>query len=92
MDARMLGIMIPILALSIPVCAIVFGSLIKMKKMALEEARLRQLGGTGEHELAQLRGDVEQMRAELSEVHERLDFTERLLAKQSDRPALRDGQ
>jgi hypothetical protein len=87
----MLGVMIPILALSIPVCAIVFGGLIKMKRMALEEARLRHLGSTGEHELEQLRGDVEQMRAELNEVHERLDFTERLLAKQADRPALREG-
>jgi hypothetical protein len=92
MDARMLGIMIPILALSIPVAAIVFGSLVKLKKLSIDEARARGgLGATGEHELAMLRGEVEQMRTELNEVHERLDFTERLLAKNADRPGLGAG-
>lgn len=89
MDARMLGIMIPILALAIPVSAIVFGGLVKLKKLSVDEARARQgLGATGEHELAQLRAEVDQMRGELSEVHERLDFTERLLAKNAERPEL----
>jgi hypothetical protein len=93
MDARMLGIMIPILALAIPVSAIVFGGHIKLKKLSVDEARARasSLGGTGEHELAQLRAEVDQMRGELSEVHERLDFTERLLAKQAERPGLGAG-
>jgi hypothetical protein len=85
----MLAIMIPILALAIPVSAIVLGGLVKLKKLSVEEAKARaSIGGTGEHELAQLRAEVDQMRGELSEVHERLDFTERLLAR-ADRPALK---
>lgn len=90
MDSRAIALLIPIFALAIPVGAIIMGSLVKMKKLALEEAKVRAqgLGGTGEHEVAQLRAEVDAMRAELSEVHERLDFTERLLAK-TDRPALK---
>ncbi len=32
-------------------------------------------------EVAELRGDVEELRHQLADVHERLDFAERLLAK-----------
>lgn len=83
MDSRIFALLIPITALAIPVAAIIMGSMIKLKKLSLEEAKLRNssLGGTAEHELAQLRAEVDQMRGELSEVHERLDFTERLLAR-----------
>jgi hypothetical protein len=83
MDPRSLAILIPIFALAIPIGAIIMGSLVKMKKLALEEAKVRagSLGGTGEHELAQMRGEIDQLRTELNEVHERLDFTERLLAR-----------
>lgn len=90
MDPKAIAVLIPIFALAIPVGAIIMGSLVKMKKLSLEEAKVRAqaLGSTGEHELLQLRGEVDQLRAELNEVHERLDFTERLLAR-GDRPSLK---
>lgn len=83
MDSRAIALLIPIFALAIPVGAIIMGSLVKMKKLALEEAKIRAqgIGGTGEHELALMRGEIDQLRSELNEVHERLDFTERLLAR-----------
>lgn len=84
-----MGVMIPILALSIPVLAILLGGLQKMQKLRIEEAKIRaaSLGGGGEAELEQLRADVEALRAELGEVHERLDFTERL-ARSREQPPL----
>ncbi|MGE5801196.1 MAG: hypothetical protein ACM358_02980 [Gemmatimonadota bacterium] len=47
-------------------------------------------GHTGDvREVQDLKGDVEELRQQLSEVQERLDFAERLLARQEDRaPAL----
>ncbi len=91
MDARALSMLIPIMALAIPVSAIIVGGLSKMWKMRLEEAKLRAgtLDSSAESELAQLRNEMDQVRGELAEVHERLDFTERLLARNADRPALK---
>jgi hypothetical protein len=40
---------------------------------------------TGDRELQELKGDVEELRHQLSEVQERLDFAERLLARQDER-------
>jgi len=89
----MFALLIPILALAIPVSAIILGGLSKIAKTRLEEARIRagSLGDGAESELAQLRGDVDQLRGELAEVHERLDFTERLLARNADKSALKGG-
>ena len=83
------GVLIPMIALSIPVVAIIVGGLNKRAKWRLEEARIR-LGEGGVHpeELDELRTEFDQMRAELSEVHERLDFTERLLTQSRDREGL----
>lgn len=47
---------------------------------ASSRKQLEQLQG----ELDVLRGELDQTRGELAEVHERLDFTERLLAKGRD--------
>ena len=76
------ALLIPIIALSIPVVAIIMGTLHKMAKLRLEEARLHHgdLGADAHAEIDELRGDVDQLRAELADVHERLDFAERLLA------------
>ena len=39
----------------------------------------------GDRELQDLRGEVEELRHQLNEVQERLDFAERLLARQDER-------
>ena len=44
MDPRVLGVMIPIIALSIPVVAIVFGGLQKLMRLRIEEAKVRAGG------------------------------------------------
>lgn len=87
MDRHSLALLIPILALSIPVIAIAFSGLQKYWQIRLEESRIRAgaMGSGAEAELGQLRGEIDQMRQELAEVQERLDFTERLLAKSAER-------
>jgi hypothetical protein len=83
------ALLIPIAALAIPVAAIVFSGWQKVLRLRIEEARIRAGGGQGEgpDELQRLRGEVEQLRNELNEVQERLDFAERLLARpERDRP------
>jgi predicted nuclease with TOPRIM domain len=90
-----LGVLIPILALSIPVVAVVMNGLQKMMRLRLEEARTRAglVDGSAGNELSALRDEVEQMRQELDEVHERLDFTERALTQgREHRRQLDDGQ
>lgn len=83
MDKQSLALLIPILALSIPVIAILSNALQKVWRLRIEEARVRAgaLAGGTEAELDQVRGEVEQLRRELTEVEERLDFAERLLAR-----------
>lgn len=83
-----IGVLIPIIALLIPLVAIVTKSEIGH---AIADA-IRNTSGDGSdglsrQELEQLHGEVEQLRADLEqvngqllEVHERLDFAERLLA------------
>jgi len=86
-DRATLGLLIPILALSIPVAAIVLNGLQKLWKLRIEEARVRagSVGGETEAEFEQLHAEIDQLRLELSEVQERLDFTERMVARASDR-------
>lgn len=84
MDKQVVALFIPILALAIPVVAVIFNGMLKMQKMKLEEARLRQVGDPGVlAEVEELRQDLHQVRTELSEVQERLDFAERLLTSKS---------
>jgi len=90
MDSHSLALLIPIMALSIPVLGLVFAGFQRYAKLRLEETRLRLEGqGGSREELDSLRGEMDDMRRELSEVHERLDFAERLLARPEvrDRPA-----
>jgi len=82
------ALLIPITALSIPVVAIIVGGINKRAKWRLEEAQLRMGGGIDSEELDELRADLDQVRAELGEMHERLDFTERLLTQSRDRGEL----
>lgn len=45
------------------------------------EAKARATGGAGVADVEQLRSEVDELRGQLAEVQERLDFTERMLAK-----------
>lgn len=90
MDKQSIALLIPILALSIPVLAILSNAFQKIWRLRIEEARVRAgaLAEGAEAELDQVRGEVEQLRRELTEVHERLDFAERLLARRVESPPL----
>ena len=90
MDRQTLVLFIPILALSIPVLGIVMGGILKLARLRIEEAKVRagSLPDGAMAELEQVRGDMEQLRQELAEVHERLDFTERLLAQRREQDRL----
>ena len=86
MDKQSLALLIPILALSIPVIALVFNGLVRTAKLRLEETRLKMQGGNSSQDVEALRSEMDDLRRELGEVQERLDFAERLLA----RPEVRD--
>jgi Tfp pilus assembly protein PilO len=83
MDKQVLALLIPILALAIPVAGIVFHGLEKMARMRLEETRLRTGGSErkGAAEITALRDDIADLRHDLGEVQERLDFAERVLSQ-----------
>ena len=89
-----MGVLTPILALCIPVLAIALNGMQKVYRLRIEEARIRAgaYGEGGAAELEQLRSEVDDLRRELGEVHERLDFTERLLSRNADRDRLTGGQ
>lgn len=81
MNPEDFAVLIPIVALSIPVVAIVFNGLQKIARLRIEEAKVKAgvLDGNGSAELSELREEVGEVRRELAEVQERLDFAERLL-------------
>ncbi len=82
MDRHALALFIPIIALMIPVAAIVMSGLTKL-------ARYRALGasdgGDTAGRLDVLEQEVMTLRQELADTQERLDFTERLLTR-ADQP------
>lgn len=86
-------ILIPILALAIPVSAIVFNGLQKVWRLRIEEAnvRARALGAEGSSDVEALRADMAELRQELEEVQERLDFTERVVLQNRDRYRVQGG-
>jgi hypothetical protein len=59
----------------------------------LEEARVRsgELGGGGEAELTALREEVGDLRRDLGELQERMDFTERMLTQARETEPLPGG-
>ena len=77
--------LIPILALGVAITAIVSATRLKSQRMTLEEARLRA-GDAGE--VDDLARQLSQLQQEMSEMQERLDFAERLLAQGKNAPAL----
>jgi hypothetical protein len=83
MDPRVLGIFIPILLVSIPVLAILFNGLAKLARIKAEAQR--GVGADVLERIHDLEGEVQDLRHQLTETQERLDFAERLLAKPQDR-------
>jgi hypothetical protein len=83
MDRHVVALFIPIMALAIPVAAIVMTGLQKMWRLRVEEAKLRIHGGdsSSSEEVQALRSDLDTLQRQLSELNERVDFTERLLAR-----------
>jgi hypothetical protein len=81
MNPEGFAVFIPIVALGIPVAAIVVNGLQKLARLRIEEAKVKAglLDGQSAAELAALRDEMGDVRRELSEVQERLDFAERLL-------------
>jgi uncharacterized protein involved in exopolysaccharide biosynthesis len=81
MNAEGFAVFIPIVALCIPVAAIVVNGLQKLARLRIEEAKVKAglLDGQSAAELSALREEMGDVRRELSEVQERLDFAERLL-------------
>lgn len=95
MDKQVVALFIPIVAMLIPTAAIVMHGLQKLARTRLEEAQARAgLGDGDSQEVAALRDEVSQLRHEVGEVQERLDFAERVLAQVRDPkelPPARDG-
>lgn len=83
MNKQELALLIPIIALTIPVVAIIFGSLVKMAKFKAEAQRAALPNPELDGRLASLEEEVVSLRHELIEAQERLDFTERLLTSRS---------
>jgi hypothetical protein len=81
MDPEGFAVFIPIIALCIPVAAIIFHGLEKVARLRIEEAKVKAglVDGQSAADLAVLRDEMGDVRRELAEVQERLDFAERLL-------------
>ena len=81
MDKQVIALLIPIVALAIPLAGVIFYGLLRVARMRLEEARVNAGAHGSEAEIATLRDEVGEVRRELAEVQERLDFAERLLSQ-----------
>lgn len=79
------GVFIPILIFSIPVLAIIFNGLTKLARIKAESQQ--GLSSDVLDRMQELEGDVQDLRQQLAEAQERLDFAERLLARPKDRAA-----
>jgi Tfp pilus assembly protein PilO len=78
-------VLVPIMVLGIAVAAIVSSSVLKIQRLRLEEARLRAGDPDDTNDLAR---QVSALQHELTEVQERLDFAERILAQGRVAPGL----
>jgi len=82
------------LAVLIPVLAVFFGGMVVLSRTAIGLALARRLGGDPgggdelHQHLAEVQAELAELRGELARTQERLDFTERLLARHSEPPRL----
>jgi TRAP-type mannitol/chloroaromatic compound transport system permease large subunit len=83
MDKQVIAVFIPILIFLIPVLAVTFNGLTKLAKAKAEAQGA--LGGDALERIAELETEMQQVRQQLTETQERLDFAERVLAKPRDR-------
>jgi hypothetical protein len=77
--AGVLGVMIPVLALSI-------GGLVVLSRSRIGEAMARRIAGDSHHpecesQIAALQDQVDGLQSQVNDAQERLDFAERLLAR-----------
>lgn len=84
------------LAIFIPIIVMGFTGLIAFSYTPLGRALARRLGGQAanpelDERVAQLETDLEAVRHELADSHERIDFTERALAQVRDQRQLPHG-
>jgi len=86
MDKQAIALFIPIFALLIPIVAIIGSMVLKIQKAKLEEARLHAGDPGMLAEVEELRQELQQVRGEVAEMQERLDFTERMLTSRSGGP------
>ena len=80
MDKQAIALLIPLFALMIPIVAIIGSMVLKIQKAKLEEARLHAGDPGMVAEVEELRQELQQVRGEVAEMQERLDFTERMIA------------
>ncbi|MEP6571734.1 MAG: hypothetical protein ABJD11_03530 [Gemmatimonadota bacterium] len=80
-----LSVFIPITFLCVAVTGIIASSILKIQRLRLEEARLRAGDPAELEDLATRTATLER---ELAEVHERLDFAERILAQTNEKAGL----
>lgn len=78
-------VLLPIMFLGIGVAGIVSSSILKVQRLRLEEAKLRA-GDPGE--LGDLVRQVSALQHQLTDVQDRLDFAERMLAQVKPPPGL----
>ncbi|MSR05874.1 MAG: hypothetical protein EXR93_02205 [Gemmatimonadetes bacterium] len=88
MDKQTLAVMIPVIVMLIPLSAVILNGWQKIIKLRIEEAKARGVAPESSHEIEDIRNEVDLVRRELGEVQERLDFAERLLARNSERDRL----
>jgi len=87
--AEVLGVMIPVLALSI-------GGLLVLSRSRIGEALARRIAGDSHHpqcesQIAALQDQVDVLQSQLNDTQERLDFAERLLTRMDEsRPSIAD--
>jgi len=78
------------LAVLIPVMAVFFTGLLVLSRTAIGQALARRIGDdrqlteAAHRHLLELQTEVDALRIEVAETQERLDFAERLIARQSE--------